>query len=145
MGGRHGGHPWPQGALPEHRVEPSVPDDARVWLRVRFEHCSSSVKSSNLAVHARLQDPSQVHRKQEVPFPILPWCVGTSTQSDCNGGVQLRHGGLLPPLLLRGGADRDVHGELPSKLQHKPSTSWVIFSHTLVQAGQEQESIPEVP
>ena len=107
---------------------------------------------------------------QEVPFKILPWSVGASPQPDCHGGVQLRHGdhhhhdhgrdddsgepqddddehyhssgGLLPALLLGGGADGDVHGELPTALQHKPSTPWIILSHTLVQAGQEQARIP---
>ena len=29
---------------------------------------------------------------QEVPFPILPWSVGTSPQPDRHGGVQLCHG-----------------------------------------------------
>ena len=37
---------------------------------------------------------------QEVPFPIFPWSLGAAPQPDRDGGVQLRHGGLLPALLL---------------------------------------------
>ena len=37
---------------------------------------------------------------QEVPFPILPWSVGTSPQPDCHGGVQLCHGNHHHPLIF---------------------------------------------
>ncbi len=67
---------------------------------------------SDLAVHAGLQDASQVHRGEEVPVAVVPWHLGDAAQPARLRGVLLRHGRLLPALLLGRRDLRDVHDQL---------------------------------
>ena len=67
---RHGRDPRRARSLPPTRMEQAVPHDEGVRLRLRLLHPRAALGPAHLAVHARLQDSTQMHRKQEVPVKV---------------------------------------------------------------------------
>ena len=71
-----GRHPRIASPLPEAGLEPTVSDDGRVRVRLRLVAAGAAVRPPAMAIHPRLQDPSQVHRQAAVPLQVVPWNLG---------------------------------------------------------------------
>ena len=68
--------PRPESPLPQARLEPSVPDDEGIRIRLRQLDPGPALRSSNLALHSGLQDSAQMYRTEEVSVQVLPGSLG---------------------------------------------------------------------
>ena len=73
-------------------MEPTVLDDEGIRIRLRQFDSGASFRSSDLALHVGLQDPSQMYRTKEVPIQVFPGSLGEfeSNRSFLDSCTQIR-------------------------------------------------------
>lgn len=71
-----------KGPFSAGRMESPIPDDVRIWLRLRFLDRRTVFRSTFMALHARLQTAAFVRaRGATLPNSLLPEYLGATSKS----------------------------------------------------------------